>query len=196
MSTLSPLQPGGTARTAEGPPGAGTVTDVSAGIPALVADSASSSAREFAADAPGFITPAQWAEFDATGFVNLGRVTPDGLLGRLRARAQELMMGEVRYDNLLMQIDPGGEYVSQPSDRGCCVCRHHRRCCGEQGWDRSPVFSAGLVQVPPEPGGARRCTVSFLCMAWRVSVRLCTPNFLATPPPWHGRKRLGSRRRR
>ena len=45
-------------------------------------------------------------------YVHLGKVIPDELMAQLRVRAQQLMMGEVRYDNLLMQLDPGGGYSS------------------------------------------------------------------------------------
>eukprot|EP01087_Luapelamoeba_hula_P021011 TRINITY_DN7270_c0_g2_i1.p1 TRINITY_DN7270_c0_g2~~TRINITY_DN7270_c0_g2_i1.p1 ORF type:complete len:288 (+),score=38.62 TRINITY_DN7270_c0_g2_i1:1-864(+) len=59
---------------------------------------------------PTVLSEEQWALFDRQGYVNLGRVVSDAALQRLQQRVDELMMGEVRHEDLLMQLDPGGSY--------------------------------------------------------------------------------------
>ena len=60
-----------------------------------------------------FISPEQWQHFNKFGYVHLGQVIPSELMAKLDKRATALMMGDIRYDNLLMQLDPGGDYSTK-----------------------------------------------------------------------------------
>jgi len=52
----------------------------------------------------------QWDSFWRHGFVNLGQVVTEDELQCLKKRIHAIMMGEVKYPDLLMQLDPGGDY--------------------------------------------------------------------------------------
>lgn len=71
---------------------------------------AAGAAGAVASGGPDDLTAAQWAEFREKGYVKLGRVIPDELMGRMRERIDDIMMGTRRYDRLIMQLDPGSAY--------------------------------------------------------------------------------------
>jgi len=53
------------------------------------------------------VTVEQWAEFWENGFVKIGRSLSDAELQAMLQRVDDIMMGEVRYDDhLMMQLDP------------------------------------------------------------------------------------------
>lgn len=63
----------------------------------------------------GYITDAQWAEFDTEGFLRLGKIVPDAMLRAMQQRIDEIMLGEadLDYDRMLMQLDSSdGAYDS------------------------------------------------------------------------------------
>ncbi len=67
-----------------------------------------------AIDVPGAI-----AHFREHGWARLGRVAGEGALGRLRARANDIMMGRVSHEGLFFQRDsPTGRYEELVFGRG------------------------------------------------------------------------------
>lgn len=73
---------------------------------------ASAAAPSRAADP---FTDAELAQFREQGFVRLGRVLDDAELAGLRRRIDQIMLGEVRNDALLMQLDSAsGRYEDMP----------------------------------------------------------------------------------
>jgi phytanoyl-CoA hydroxylase len=62
------------------------------------------------------LTTSEEERFHATGVVRLGRVLDDAELGALRARIDAIMLGEVRYDGMMMQLDAEtGRYEDMPA---------------------------------------------------------------------------------
>eukprot|EP01060_Flectonema_neradi_P029658 TRINITY_DN4144_c0_g1_i1.p1 TRINITY_DN4144_c0_g1~~TRINITY_DN4144_c0_g1_i1.p1 ORF type:complete len:288 (+),score=54.63 TRINITY_DN4144_c0_g1_i1:117-980(+) len=59
---------------------------------------------------PTELTDAQWTEFRKNGYVNLGKVLSDDDLEGLRSRLDAIMMGDIKYEKLMYQLDPGGKY--------------------------------------------------------------------------------------
>jgi phytanoyl-CoA hydroxylase len=62
-----------------------------------------------------YITDRQWNEFDTEGFVRLGKIASDEMLGAMQKRIDEIMLGEadLDYDRMLMQLDSSdGAYDS------------------------------------------------------------------------------------
>jgi hypothetical protein len=56
------------------------------------------------------------ARFEETGVVRLGRVVDDGELAALRTRIDDIMLGRVRYDGMMMQLDSdSGRYEDMPA---------------------------------------------------------------------------------
>lgn len=55
-------------------------------------------------------TEQQWREYDERGFLKLGKVLSDDELEELRSRIDDIMLGRVRYPDMLMQLDLGGGY--------------------------------------------------------------------------------------
>ena len=56
------------------------------------------------------------ARFHRTGVVRLGRVVDDDELAALRARIDDIMLGRVRYDGMMMQLDSdSGRYEDMPA---------------------------------------------------------------------------------
>jgi phytanoyl-CoA hydroxylase len=59
------------------------------------------------------------AHYRAHGYARLGRVVPEGLLERLRARAVDLMLGRVTYPGLFFQMDAvSGDHRDAPLGLG------------------------------------------------------------------------------
>lgn len=53
---------------------------------------------------------AQWAQFGRDGYLRLGRTLAQPELAALQERIDDIMLGRVRDDGLMMQLDKGGEY--------------------------------------------------------------------------------------
>lgn len=53
------------------------------------------------------VTEADWAAFDAEGYLRLGRIADDDLLAAMRQRIDDIMLGraDVDYPRMLMQLD-------------------------------------------------------------------------------------------
>ena len=63
------------------------------------------------------LTERQWAEFQETGIVRLGRIVPDAAVQALRTRIDDIMLGkaDANYDRMLMQLDSAtGKYEDAP----------------------------------------------------------------------------------
>jgi len=56
----------------------------------------------------------QWWDFYQQGYLHLGRLLDDSGLAALRERIDEIMLGKVRYEKMLMQLDGGGAYADLP----------------------------------------------------------------------------------
>jgi len=64
-------------------------------------------------------TEEQWREYDEQGYLKLGKVMSDDELAALRGRIDDIMMGRVRYEDMMMQLDLGGGYDNTaPQTRG------------------------------------------------------------------------------
>lgn len=55
-------------------------------------------------------TESQWVEYDREGYLMLGKVLSDDELARLQERIDAIMLGRVRYQDMMMQLDLGGGY--------------------------------------------------------------------------------------
>ncbi len=64
---------------------------------------------------PKAISDAQWRQYDEQGYLLLGRTLDQPELARLQRRIDEIMLGKIRYDDLLMQLDGGGAYDELPA---------------------------------------------------------------------------------
>ncbi|MGH2944353.1 MAG: phytanoyl-CoA dioxygenase family protein, partial [Solirubrobacteraceae bacterium] len=64
--------------------------------------------------APQVLTDDRWQDFDRDGFLHLGRVLDGDELDALRRRADDLALGRVHNDEILMQLDTGGDYDELP----------------------------------------------------------------------------------
>jgi phytanoyl-CoA hydroxylase len=51
-----------------------------------------------------------WRQYDEQGFLNLGKVLDEDELKALQDRIDDIMMGRVRYEGMMMQLDLGGGY--------------------------------------------------------------------------------------
>jgi len=61
-------------------------------------------------------TAEERAAFERDGFVRLGRVVDDAELAALQQRIDQIMLGEIRYDDMLMQLDSDtGAYGDMPA---------------------------------------------------------------------------------
>jgi phytanoyl-CoA hydroxylase len=64
-------------------------------------------------------TEEQWREYDAQGFLKLGKVLSDDELHGLRTRIDAIMLGRIRYRDMMMQLDLGGGYDNTaPQSKG------------------------------------------------------------------------------
>jgi len=62
------------------------------------------------------LTDDEEARFHATGVVRLGRVVDDDELAALRGRIDDIMLGRVRYEGMMMQLDSdSGRYDDMPA---------------------------------------------------------------------------------
>ncbi|MDG1442859.1 MAG: phytanoyl-CoA dioxygenase family protein [Pseudomonadales bacterium] len=95
------------------------------------------------------ISEQQWQEFDALGYLRLGKIGPAEMVQAMRVRIDEIMLGEadLDYDRMLMQLDSNdGAYDSAGEQtRG-----HKGRTLNYrkiQLLERDPVFLA-YMQLP------------------------------------------------
>ncbi len=58
------------------------------------------------------LTDDQWRQYAEDGYLFLGKVLGDGELSALQARIDDVMLGRVRYEGMMMQLDLGGEYAN------------------------------------------------------------------------------------
>lgn len=56
------------------------------------------------------LTNAQWQQYREQGYLRLGKLLDEGQLAGLCGRIDDIMLGKVRYDEMLMQLDAGGAY--------------------------------------------------------------------------------------
>ncbi|MCH2662105.1 phytanoyl-CoA dioxygenase family protein, partial [bacterium] len=52
------------------------------------------------------LSPDELATYHEQGYVRLGHVAPQSEIDALRERIDQIMLGEIRYDNMLMQLCP------------------------------------------------------------------------------------------
>ncbi len=53
----------------------------------------------------GFLSEAEWAQFEAEGYLRLGQVASDEQLARLQKRMDDIMLGHIRYKGMYFQLD-------------------------------------------------------------------------------------------
>ena len=60
------------------------------------------------------LTDDQWQQYERDGYLKLGRLLSDSELAALQQRIDDIMMGraKVDYDQMLMQLDGGGDDYS------------------------------------------------------------------------------------
>ncbi|MBI5705674.1 MAG: phytanoyl-CoA dioxygenase family protein [Armatimonadetes bacterium] len=64
-------------------------------------------------------TEDQWREYDREGYLRLGKVLTDDELKGLQTRIDDIMLGKVRYRDMMMQLDLGGGYDNTaPQSKG------------------------------------------------------------------------------
>lgn len=64
-------------------------------------------------------TEDQWREYDRQGYLKLGKVLTNDELEGLRSRIDAIMLGRVRYQDMMMQLDLGGGYDNTaPQSKG------------------------------------------------------------------------------
>jgi hypothetical protein len=61
------------------------------------------------------LSDSQWWEFYQQGYLHLGKLLDDAELASLQERIDEIMLGKVRYEKMMMQLDGGGAYEDLPS---------------------------------------------------------------------------------
>ncbi|MBI3829582.1 MAG: phytanoyl-CoA dioxygenase family protein [Planctomycetes bacterium] len=61
------------------------------------------------------LSDSQWWEFYQQGFLRLGKLLDDAELAALQERIDEIMLGKVRYEKMMMQLDGGGAYEDMPA---------------------------------------------------------------------------------
>ena len=52
------------------------------------------------------LTDAELSTFEEQGYLRLGKVVEDGEIEALCERIDDIMLGKIRYDNMLMQLCP------------------------------------------------------------------------------------------
>ncbi|MDE0502739.1 MAG: hypothetical protein OXI86_01570, partial [Candidatus Poribacteria bacterium] len=52
------------------------------------------------------VTEAEWREFEDIGFVRLGVVAPEEQIDALCDRIDQIMLGDIRYEGMQMQLCP------------------------------------------------------------------------------------------
>lgn len=68
---------------------------------------------------PQHFTEDQWREYDTQGFLKIGRVLDDQELKAIQQRIDDIMLGRIRYRDMMMQLDLGGGYDNTaPQTRG------------------------------------------------------------------------------
>ncbi len=60
------------------------------------------------------ISAADWGFFEEHGYLKLGRLQAEARVAELCARIDDIMLGRVRYEGMLMQLDGGGAYEDLP----------------------------------------------------------------------------------
>eukprot|EP01084_Bolivina_argentea_P028048 52169_1 len=55
------------------------------------------------------LTQSQWDEFWQNGFVKIGKTLTESELNGLQQRVSDIMLGKIKYDNLLMQVDQSND---------------------------------------------------------------------------------------
>src|SRR5690348_8426945 len=60
------------------------------------------------------INDENWWQYHQEGYLRLGKVVADDALKKMQERINDLMMGKIRYDHMLMQKDGGGAYEDLP----------------------------------------------------------------------------------
>jgi len=133
----------------------------------------------------GYITDAQWAEFDTEGFLRLGQIVPDDMLRAMQQRIDEIMLGEadLDYDRMLMQLDSAdGAYASAGEQtrghKGKTL--NYRKI---QLLERDPVFLA-YMQLPIFAEAARHFYGDLPVAAFRAMF-MNKPAKLGTVLPLH-----------
>lgn len=57
------------------------------------------------------LTENEWAQYAKDGYLALGPVMEADEVKALAQRMEDIMMGRIRYDDMLMQLDKGGDYA-------------------------------------------------------------------------------------
>ncbi|KAL6066409.1 Phytanoyl-CoA dioxygenase [Balamuthia mandrillaris] len=108
-------------------------------------------------EVPTGLSEEQWAEFWKQGFLPLGRVLTDEQLEELRERIDAIMLGKIQYDDLLMQLDPGGDYgstVQSEQTVGWKGATRDYRKIGDagQGLEKDDLFFKFMAMLMNKPG--------------------------------------------
>jgi hypothetical protein len=80
-----------------------------------------------------------WSSFDQHGFLSVGRWLDETALSALQRRMDDIMLGRIAYDDMMMQLDGGGAYDELPEQttgfKGPTVM--YRKI---EGLEKDPIF--------------------------------------------------------
>ena len=127
----------------------------------------------------GRYTAAHHEEFMERGYLHLGPLLPPDELQALSARLDEVMLGEVVYEGVTFQLDPGGSYTRSDMGPHQGATLQYRRI---EGLERDPLVEAFslhplIMQIHEHYYGD---LVSF-----RRPIMMNKPAGRSTPLPWH-----------
>ena len=128
------------------------------------------------------ITNKQWQQYDEVGYLHLGKLLNDADLKQLQDRINDIMMGNISYEKMYMQLDAGGEYSNLNWQSGFQGARLDYRKI--QDLERDPLFLA-YMQLPifkeicAHHYGAHASISSFRAMFMNKPARK------GTILPWH-----------
>ena len=105
----------------------------------------SKSSQPGAGTMSSILSESDWQEYEAKGYLRLGRVLDDAALAALQRRIDEIMLGRVAYPQLQFQMDTGGAYGELPDPVNGLITSTlaYRKV---QGLEADPLFLALLRQ--------------------------------------------------
>jgi hypothetical protein len=128
------------------------------------------------------LSDADWARFEREGYLLLGRTLGSLDLAALQERIDDIMLGRVRDERLMMQVDQGGEYAAMaPQTIGFKGARLDYRKI--EGLERDDLF-LGYLQKPLFRDIAARAYGDVSVSVFR-SMFMNKPARKGTLLPWH-----------
>jgi phytanoyl-CoA hydroxylase len=94
---------------------------------------------------PPILSAAEWEEFHQQGYLCLGKVAPDEHVQAMCQRIDDIMLGKIRYDHMLMQLCPsaGNPELSRQSKEFKGSSLKYRKI---QDLEQDPLFLSYIQQ--------------------------------------------------